>query len=148
MTHWKARRLLSALPDGLLANDVEASVRVHAMRCSRCRKALREFELDEKLLRGIPQALLPLDWSPAAEGRLAALASWISEPAVSVQDRMAFRALATTAAMAGLLFMLSVGPWSVIQNESRVPAWLLRSAERQSTFVAASFEPPTGRAPN
>ncbi len=148
MNHWKARRLLSALPDGLLAADLEASVLAHAARCRRCHKALRELELSEELLRGIPQTLLPREWSRAAESRLAALASWSSEPAVSVQDRMALRALATTAAMVALLFMLSVGPWSVVQNETRASAWLLRSAERQSTFVTAAFEPPAGRATN
>lgn len=148
MTHWRASRLLSALPDGLLADDVEASVRSHARRCRRCRKALREFELSEDLLRGIPQTLLPRDRSPVAESRLAALASWSNQPAVAVQDRMAFRALVTTAVMAALLFMFSVGPWSVVDNEARASSWLLRSAERQSTFVTAAFEPSTGRASN
>ncbi len=147
MMHWKARRLLPSLLDGALARRVERRVRMHARECARCTRALRDFERSEDLLRQVPPALLPQDWSPAAESHLGALALWAAEPRIAAQDRLAMRAAAATATIAFLLFMVSVGPWSVVEQK-RSTAWLLPSAERQSLFVAAAFEPKSWRASN
>ena len=80
MMHWRASRLLASLPDGTLPEETELEVRVHAASCARCRRRLREFELAEDLLRRMPAAIQPLEWSPSSYRRLASLASWSTEP--------------------------------------------------------------------
>jgi anti-sigma factor RsiW len=74
--HWRARRLLAALPDATLPAHTEKRVRAHLARCWRCRAVLRDLEACEALLRRLPVALLPLAPHPAAERRLAGLARW------------------------------------------------------------------------
>jgi len=80
MTHRRARRLLSSLPDGLLAPASEAAVRGHVARCPRCRRALAELEMADAWLRRLPAALVPLEPSAAAEARLERLARWSAAP--------------------------------------------------------------------
>ncbi|HBZ71554.1 MAG TPA: hypothetical protein DEP35_18255 [Deltaproteobacteria bacterium] len=76
MRHWRARRLLSSLPDGLLPETKELEVRAHVESCSRCRSELWALEASEALLRRVPATLLPLATTREACGRLALLARW------------------------------------------------------------------------
>lgn len=76
MRHGRARRLLTSLPDGLLDPATEAAVRAHAARCARCGDALADLDAADAWLRRLPLALVPVEPSPAAEMRLAALARW------------------------------------------------------------------------
>ena len=76
MKHWRASRLLSSLPDGLLSPQKEREVRAHLADCARCRFELRALEASEALLRSVPATLLPLAPSREATGRLVVLARW------------------------------------------------------------------------
>jgi len=76
MKHWRARRLLSSLPDRLLSEQQELEVRDHLGSCAHCRSELRALEASEALLRRVPATLLPLAPTREASGRLALLARW------------------------------------------------------------------------
>jgi hypothetical protein len=76
MTHRRARRLLYALPDGLLSARAELRVRQHVRGCGDCRRTMLALEASEALLRRLPASLVPLDASPEADARLAGLARW------------------------------------------------------------------------
>jgi anti-sigma factor RsiW len=117
VNHWKARRLLASLLDGSLPARSERALRLHAAHCGRCRVALAELLEAEALLAELPVSLVPLDPSPAAEARLAALARWAAEPPRSPAARLA-PALGTLAAAAALAVMFSV-PLSVPRVDTR-----------------------------
>lgn len=76
MRHRRARRMLSALPDGLLPAETEVAVRRHVGRCTVCLDALAELEAADALLRRLPATLLPLEPCSAAQARLTVLARW------------------------------------------------------------------------
>ena len=59
MNHLRARRLLAGLPDGTLPPDTEARVRAHATACARCQRIVAEYDAMDRLLRSIPEDLLP-----------------------------------------------------------------------------------------
>ena len=87
MRHGKAKRLLTALPDRLLAQQPELDLCVHVASCARCRRLLREIELSESLLRTMPSSILPLEPSPVSYGRLVSLSRWAPDPAPRAPHR-------------------------------------------------------------
>jgi anti-sigma factor RsiW len=110
--HLRARRLLHALTDDTLAEDVELELRIHVASCMRCRRMLAEQQVAENLLRRIPPSIVPLETSPGAYVRLAALGRWTDE--ADVRDPEGWRLSFLGVATAGLLFCLaaSAGTWA------------------------------------
>lgn len=142
MMHWRAIRRLVALIDDALTTDEAQHVRAHVAGCARCRHRLREYEAAEVLLRRMPRSLVPEQWSFAVQLRLRAIAGVPSPTGSVAADRIAFRAAAATASMALTLLLLTIGPLSVQRPGPRGWTGILPSAEKQSTLLAASFEPP------
>lgn len=86
--HWRARRLLAALPDGLLSPESEAHVRAHLARCADCRAELRAYQRSDELLRLLPRALAAAVVSgDEGERRLLGLARWTRRAPVPVRAR-------------------------------------------------------------
>ena len=114
MMHWKAKHLVPSLLDGTLDEDIDLDLRVHVASCARCRRMKREYEFSESLLRRLPTALLPIEYSSTSYGRLVSLSRWYNDPALSTGDR--WRAPCLTAASLVIVFMMAVtvGAWSPI----------------------------------
>jgi anti-sigma factor RsiW len=117
MMHWRASRLLASLPDGTLAEETELEVRVHAASCAHCRRRLSEFEAAEELLRRMPSAIQPLEWSPTSYRRLTSLASWSTEPELPEPDRWRTPVLSLASAFAIFMIALMVGHYSPVLDE-------------------------------
>jgi len=117
MMHWKAKRFLPSLMDDTLEERAALDLRVHVASCARCRRAQREYELSESLLRRLPSTLLPVEASPTSYGRLVSLSRWYDDPALPTPDR--WRAPALTAASLAMVFSMAVtvGAWSPIVGE-------------------------------
>ena len=144
MMHWQARSLLTSLLEGELTADETRHLRAHLDRCSRCRLALRQYQLGESLLQRMPRALVPERWTAAAGLRLRQAAGVPPREGLSPEDGMAIRAAAAAAAMAVALLLLSVGPLAIERSGSRGWSGLLPSAARAATPTAFSYEPPGG----
>lgn len=112
MMHWKARRLLASLPDGTLPWEVEVEVRAHAASCARCRGAMRDMALAEELVRQIPAALVPLEWSPRSYSRLAALARWQEDPELPGAEGWRVPVMSLVSAFTILVLAIGVGHYS------------------------------------
>jgi anti-sigma factor RsiW len=142
VTHLRAKRLLSSLPDGLLARPVERRVRGHVARCARCRTELHALESSAALVRRLPRSLVPLRVSPDGDHRLAALARWDRVlarrvPVGRLTALAAFARLAPLAAALGLALLLG-GSGAEAPEE----------AERNEAFnfvLAGSFGPAPPR---
>ena len=117
MMHWRANRLLASLLDGTLPEETEIDLRVHVASCARCRRRLREFEVAEDLLRRMPAAIQPLEWSPSSYRRLTAMASWSTEPELPEPDRWRAPVLSLVSAFAIFMIALMVGQYSPILDE-------------------------------
>lgn len=104
MIHLRARRLLSSLPDGLLAPGTERRVRAHLGRCAACRGELAAFEGSAALLCRLPRSLVPLRSEAASEERLEALARWGRRPSARATRATASR---SRLALAGRLAPLA-----------------------------------------
>lgn len=114
MNHWRAKRLLAALPDGSLAPEVEFQVRAHVDVCKGCARRLADFELAEELLGRIPISVAPLEFNPGAHRRLASLARWSEEPALPRPQRWTGPALSLAGIVATTLLALTIRTWSPI----------------------------------
>lgn len=114
MRHWKAKRLLPALPDGMLDEVTEADLEVHVASCARCRRLRRDFERAESLLRRMPTSLLPLESSPLSYGRLVSLSRWSPEPELRAPDRLRVPFLALASAVLLFFIAASVNSWSPV----------------------------------
>ena len=117
MMHWKARRLLPAIYDGTLPELVELDVHVHALGCARCLRAMREFEMAERLLQRMPASLLPLEWSPTSYSRLASLSRWSPDP-VRKPERWRAPALGLASAVALFVMFFGTGAWNPTLDDS------------------------------
>jgi anti-sigma factor RsiW len=121
MMHWRARRLLPALPDGTLERRTELELKRHLDGCGCCRRRLAELELSEGLLRRLPVSILPLEWSPATHGRLARLASWSEEPDLPEPERWRAPALSVLSLVATVFVATAVGAWAPVLPETSPP---------------------------
>jgi anti-sigma factor RsiW len=121
MNHWTARQLLPAILDHTIPAAVEAAVRDHVDGCSRCQRALAEFEASEALLAQLPATLVPVEPSAEAHERLASLARWTADPRPDWQERIGVPALGALAAAAMLLMVMSVAGWEPMVVERSAP---------------------------
>jgi anti-sigma factor RsiW len=131
MNHFRARRLLAALPDGTLPAQAQAKVSAHAAGCERCRRLLAEYESMNRLLRSLPAALVPPSPSPEAEGALDLLARWVGPARVPWFERLPIHpigALATALALFLGVFLLT-------------PPFEIQTAEPFNVVVVASAQP-------
>jgi anti-sigma factor RsiW len=129
MMHFKASRLIAALPDATLPEDVELDVRVHVASCARCRRKLEEIEISEELMRGIPHAILPLEWSPRSYRRLDSLARWSSEPDLPDPVRWRLPMLSVVSAVAILTIAVMAGRYSPFVDHDLAPIHLATYAQ-------------------
>lgn len=129
MMHFKASRLIASLPDETLSEAVELDVRVHVASCARCRRMLEEIELSEELMRGMPHAILPLEWSPGSYRRLTSLARWSSEPDLPDPVRWRLPMLSVVSAAAILTIAMMGGRYSPFVDHSLVPIHLTTYAQ-------------------
>jgi anti-sigma factor RsiW len=123
VTHLRARRLVSSLPDGLLPARLERRVRAHLVRCAACRTELAALEGSAALLRRLPRSLVPLRSEASADERLAALARWGRVPAspsvraTTGRSRLALAGrLAPLAATVALALLLGGSPSEVPED--------------------------------
>ncbi len=117
MMHWRASHPLASLPDGTLPEETELDLRVHVASCARCRRRLHELEMAEELLRRMPAAIQPLEWSPSSYRRLSSLARWSTEPELPEPDRWRAPILSLVSAFAILMIALMVGHYSPFLDE-------------------------------
>lgn len=136
MIHLRARRLLSALPDGTLPAATEASVRDHAAGCARCQRILADYEAMDRLLRSIPGNLVSA--SPEeAELSLGAVARWFGPRRIPWFERLPIHpigAVVTAGALLLSVFLLT-------------PAFETESAEPFNFVVMAAAPPPRADRP-
>ena len=128
MNHFRARRLLAAVPDGTLPAQAQAKVQAHAAGCERCRRLLAEYESMNRLLRSLPAALVSP--SAEAEGALDLLARWVGPPMVPWFERLPIHpigALATALALFLGVFLLT-------------PPFEIQTAEPFNVVVVASAQ--------
>jgi anti-sigma factor RsiW len=144
VTHRRARRLLHALPDGLVPARTEFRVRQHAAGCARCRGTLLAIDASEALLRRLPTPLVPQDACAEADARLAVLARWSApsgrarEPAVPLSHpvRWGVPAVGFATAAACLAAVLFVGA----PSREAAPSY---GSEEAFNFVLASSLAPS-----
>jgi anti-sigma factor RsiW len=108
--HPSARRHLAALHDGTLAEDTAAKVKAHAGGCARCRRLLAEYQAMDRLLRAMPEALVPPAASAAADTFLGFLAGRVGPARAPWFERLPIHplgALATAAALLLAVFLLT-----------------------------------------
>jgi anti-sigma factor RsiW len=135
MSHRFARRRLTGLLDGLLEAAEERGVREHLDGCRRCRRALREFEASETLLRRLPASFIPLDAGGAGSERLQALARWA--PARPPRWTRPLPALgACSAAALAILVMVMVGPAPSAGTVESPSRRLVMASRSPSTYLA------------
>jgi hypothetical protein len=135
MMHWRARRLLWSLPDGTLAARAERALLEHVEGCERCLRELGEIQRAEGLVRSLPAALLPLEASPRALGRLRALSRWgdgLPEPA---PERWNAPLLGVAGALAVAVVVISVGVWSPILTQDRAGSLGVASVLPDSSYL-------------
>ncbi len=137
MIHWKARRLLAALPDGTLPAETERTVRAHLAECARCQRRMGEFELSESLMRRLPASILPLKTSPTSYPRLARLAAWSAEPDWPQPERWRAPALGVAGGLAAVFLFVTVGAWSPVLAETSSPVTLAYVPADSLTLSAA-----------
>ena len=118
MMHWRARRLVPALPDRSLPKRLERALRRHVASCRRCQRRLGELELDEALLRRLPLAVVPLAASPASYNRLASLARWSDEPDLPDPERWRGAALGLAGSLATLVLVATLASWSPVMKST------------------------------
>ena len=124
MNHWTARQLLPAILDHTIPAGSEAEVRSHVTGCGRCQRTLAEFEASEALLARLPAALVPVEPSAEAHGRLASLARWNPDPKSEWQERIGVSALGALAAAAMLVMVISVTGWGPLVVKRSAPVSL------------------------
>jgi hypothetical protein len=135
MMHWRARRLLWSLPDGTLAERVERALLEHVEGCERCLRELGEIQRAETLVRRLPAALLPLEVSPRALGRLRSLSRWgegIPEPA---SERWSAPLLGVAGAFAVAVVVIGMGAWSPILTQDRAGSLGVASVVPDSSYL-------------
>ena len=140
MRHWKARRLLAALPDGMLPEDDEREVRAHLGDCAGCRRRLDQLELAESLLRHMPAALLPLERSPATHARLVSLARWSEEPELPAPGRWHAPVIAVVGFVATLFVAATMGSWSPVVQQSTIPT-VIAMQPPESVYLPVTWQP-------
>ncbi len=138
MMHWKASRLLAALPDDSLPPGTAVEVRAHALSCARCRTRLYELQLSEALLRRIPPAIVPIDDTPNAYARLAALARW-SEDRLWQPHPQGWRVSLVSVASALVLLCVaaSAGSWAPSVRPGVAPIMTIQSFPPDYAFVSS-----------
>jgi anti-sigma factor RsiW len=128
VNHLRARRLLSALPDGTLPPATEAELRTHAAACQRCQRILADYEAMDRFLRSFPERLVPPIASNEAEGALRLLARWAGPLRAPWFERVPIHPLGAVVTAAALLlgvFLLT-------------PPFQIESAEPFNVVVMAS----------
>ena len=111
MNHFRARRLLPDLLDGVLPARTEAMVRAHASECPSCARALAEFEASEQLLGQLPISLLAVEDDELTTRRLESLARWAPDPIPTWRERLGMTAIGGFACAAFVMVMLSSAGW-------------------------------------
>jgi anti-sigma factor RsiW len=107
--HWRARRLLAALPDELLPEQTAARLRLHLGRCEACRAELRALEHSEELLRLLPRALAAaVVTGREGERRLSGLARWTRRGPAPIRRRTVLPG-AVSSLLATVCLVLFVG---------------------------------------
>ena len=112
MFHWRATRLLAALPDHTLPDALALAVETHAANCARCQRKREDLDAAEHLLLAMPAHLLPLEWSPVTYRRLDSLAHWTRAPGQPEPGRWRAPALSLASALAILTMALMAGRYS------------------------------------
>jgi hypothetical protein len=125
MMHWKASRLLASLPDGTLPRNLELDVRDHVASCARCRQRLKGLELSERLFRGMPSSVSPLEWSPRSYRRLTVLARWSNEPEMPGPERWRIPILSLASALAIVTMAVMMGRYSPVYEQMAGPTSLI-----------------------
>ena len=116
--HWRARRLLSWLPDGLVEPELEIEVRAHAASCARCRRVLRDQERSEAFLRGLPPNIVPLEWKPECTVRLAALSRWSAGEDWPAPERWRAPILSLASVVAFYILAATISTWAPIMPDT------------------------------
>lgn len=135
MMHWRARRLLVALPDGTLSARAEAALLAHVQRCERCRRELGEIERAESLLRRLPASLVPLDAAVPAAARLWRLGRWAPRLRVPDPERWNAPVLGLAGALAVVALTITVGVWSPILTQRGGGTTSLAAVAPESSYV-------------
>ncbi len=137
--HWRAVRLLAQLPDDTLSEETELDVRVHAASCGRCRGRLHAIQISEDLLRRIPPSIVPVEASPSAYVRLAALARWSGDEGIPDPDgwRLSFVGLASVVLLVCLA--VSAGSWAPTITPTSSETFALGVVPPDYSYVATNY---------
>ncbi len=133
--HWRARRLLAALPDGLLPLATRDRLQAHLERCPACRSELRALERSEALLRLLPRAIAAAAAAGEVDGerRLSVLARWTRRRPLPVRPRALLPgAVSSLLAMACVVLFVGAGQHSGIEADD---------AEAFNFVLAGNFRP-------
>ena len=138
--HWRASKLLAQLPDDTLPPEVEIEVRAHVASCARCRNRLHEIQLSEDLLRKLPPSIVPLETSPDAYVRLAALARWTDDDEIRADPegwRLSFVGVASAVLI--LCVAASAGSWAPTIRPGMGPSINLETLPPDYAYIVSNY---------
>jgi anti-sigma factor RsiW len=147
MIHLRARRLLSALPDGLLSPGLERRVRAHVSGCARGRAEVRALEASAALLRRLPHGLVPIRVDAEAEERLAALARWNRHAPTPLGATAWLARLGSAPRLAALAATVALALVFGVRSQSSLPVEEASGTEAFNFVLAESLVPHAAHGP-